>query len=65
MTDYGVQQFILHEFARHAVETENHPIVATNADSGNPHYEPTATGAAPCSPAPSAGASSSATTLSR
>jgi Xaa-Pro aminopeptidase len=50
VTDYGVQQFILHEFARHTVETENRPIVATNADSGNPHYEPTAAGATPIQP---------------
>jgi Xaa-Pro dipeptidase len=50
VTDYDVQQFILHEFARHAVETENRPIVATNADSGNPHYEPTAAGATPIQP---------------
>jgi Xaa-Pro dipeptidase len=50
VTDYDVQQFILQEFARLALETENRPIVAANAHSGNPHYEPTSDGAAPIRP---------------
>jgi Xaa-Pro dipeptidase len=50
VTEHDVQRFILDEFARHALETENRPIVATNAHSGNPHYEPTTDSAAPIRP---------------
>jgi Xaa-Pro aminopeptidase len=40
VSEYYVQQFILEEFARRNLETEHSPIVATNAHSGDPHYEP-------------------------
>jgi len=42
LTEYDVQKFIMWEFERRHLETEDHPIVAVNANSGNPHYEPTA-----------------------
>jgi len=41
LTEYDVQQFIIQEFQRRNLETEDHPIVAVNENSGNPHYEPT------------------------
>jgi Xaa-Pro dipeptidase len=41
VSDYDVQRFILDEFARRNLETEHSPVVATNAHSSDPHYEPT------------------------
>src|SRR5215510_2642216 len=40
LTEYGVQQFPLADFARRGIETEDLPIVAVNAHAGDPHYEP-------------------------
>lgn len=42
LTEYDAQEFIMREFERRHLETEDRPIVAVNANSGNPHYEPTA-----------------------
>jgi Xaa-Pro dipeptidase len=41
LTEYDVQEFIMREFREQGLETEHRPIVAVNANSGNPHYEPT------------------------
>lgn len=40
LTEYDVQKFILQEFQKRNLETEDRPIVAVNENSGNPHYEP-------------------------
>ena len=45
--EYDVQQFIMSEFARNSLETDEPPIVGVNANSGNPHYTPTASKSAP------------------
>lgn len=41
LTEYDVQEFIVGQFREQGLETEHRPIVAVNANSGNPHYEPT------------------------
>jgi Xaa-Pro aminopeptidase len=43
-TEYDLQQFMLADFARRGLETDHGPIVAFDAHSGNPHYEPQAAG---------------------
>jgi Xaa-Pro aminopeptidase len=41
--EFEIQQWILEAFARENLTTDNDPpIVAVNANSGNPHYEPRA-----------------------
>ena len=40
--EYEMQQWILEAFRREDIVTEDPPIVAVNAHSGNPHFEPTA-----------------------
>jgi Xaa-Pro aminopeptidase len=42
--EYDLQQFVLAEFARRGLETDHGPIVAFDAHSGDPHYEPQAAG---------------------
>lgn len=44
--EYGVQQFMADQFRRRKLVFEP-PIVAVNANSGNPHYEPLPSGSAP------------------
>ena len=39
-TEYDIQQWIADAFRRNDLITEDLPIVAVNANSGNPHYEP-------------------------
>ena len=39
-TEYEIQQWFLEAFQRENLITEDPPIVAVNANSGNPHYEP-------------------------
>ena len=39
-TEHGIQQWILEAFARENLITDEPPIVAVNANAGNPHYEP-------------------------
>ncbi|HEY6249503.1 MAG TPA: M24 family metallopeptidase [Candidatus Angelobacter sp.] len=39
-TEYAIQQWIAEAFRRDGLTTEDLPIVAANANSGNPHYEP-------------------------
>ncbi|MEM6337483.1 MAG: M24 family metallopeptidase [Bacteroidota bacterium] len=40
VTEYSAQQFILGRFAEEGLETDHGPIVGVNANSGDPHYEP-------------------------
>ena len=42
ITEYDVQQVILHHFAAHNLETDHPPIVAVNGHASNPHYAPSA-----------------------
>lgn len=42
VTEFEIQQYILHAFERSGLETDHGPIVAVNANASNPHYEPTA-----------------------
>ncbi|MGE5807427.1 MAG: M24 family metallopeptidase [Ignavibacteria bacterium] len=39
-TEYEVQQFIMHEFAKKDFITDSPPIVGVNENSANPHYAP-------------------------
>lgn len=41
ITEYDVQQFMLQRFAENNMGTEFPPNCSVNANSGNPHYEPT------------------------
>lgn len=41
-SEYEIQQWIAEAFRRADLVTEDLPIVAVNANSGNPHYEPRA-----------------------
>lgn len=40
-TEYDVQQFMLSEFQKRGIKTESDPNCSVNANSANPHYEPT------------------------
>lgn len=42
VAEHEIQQFIMRRFAEEGLETDNPPIVAANAHSGDPHYEPSA-----------------------
>ena len=46
VTEYEIQQWLAEAFRRENIVTEDLPIVAVNANSGNPHYEPKAQGSA-------------------
>ena len=46
-TEFEIQQWILEAFKRENLVTEEFPIVAVNANSGDPHYEPRAERSAP------------------
>ena len=41
ITEYLVQQFMLSEFKKRGLKTESDPNCSVNANSANPHYEPT------------------------
>ena len=41
-TEHEIQNFFKEAFARDNLITDDFPIVAVNANSGNPHYEPSA-----------------------
>lgn len=43
ITEYDVQQQILHQFDEMELVADHPPIVAVNANSGDPHYAPTET----------------------
>jgi Xaa-Pro dipeptidase len=45
--EYQIQQWFMEAFQRENLVTDDPPIVAVNANSGNPHYEPHAQGSAP------------------
>jgi Xaa-Pro aminopeptidase len=45
-TEHQVQQWFMEAFRRENLVTDDPPIVAVNANSGNPHYEPHAEGSA-------------------
>lgn len=49
-SEYDLQQFMLADFARRGLEADHGPIVAFNAHSGNPHYEPQAAGSSLIAP---------------
>ena len=40
--EHEIQQFFMEAFQRENMVTDDPPIVAVNANSGNPHYEPSA-----------------------
>ncbi len=44
--EYTIQQWFMEAFRRENLITDDPPIVAVNANSGNPHYEPHAEGSA-------------------
>lgn len=46
VTEHEIQQWFARAFERENIITEDLPIVAVNANSGNPHYEPKAEGSA-------------------
>jgi len=41
-TEHAIQQWFMEAFSRENLVTDDPPIVAVNANSGNPHYEPRA-----------------------
>jgi Xaa-Pro aminopeptidase len=41
LTEYELQQFILRRYEDYGLTANHAPIVAANANSGNPHYQPT------------------------
>ncbi len=45
--EHAIQQWFQEAFRRENLTTDDGPIVAVNANSGNPHYEPSATQSAP------------------
>ena len=45
--EHAIQQWFREAFRRENLTTDDGPIVAVNANSGNPHYEPSATHSAP------------------
>jgi len=46
-TEHKIQQWFMEAFQRENLITDDPPIVAVNANSGNPHYEPRAESSAP------------------
>jgi Xaa-Pro dipeptidase len=46
-TEGDIQKWFMEAFDRENLITDDPPIVAVNANSGNPHYEPSATSSAP------------------
>ncbi len=46
-TEHKVQQWFMEAFARENLVTDDPPVVAVNANSGNPHYEPSAESSSP------------------
>jgi Xaa-Pro aminopeptidase len=50
VNEYEIQQWFARAFERENIITEDLPIVAVNANSGNPHYEPKAEGSAQIKP---------------
>jgi Xaa-Pro dipeptidase len=46
-SEHSIQQWFMEAFRRENLVTDDPPIVAANANSGNPHYEPRAEKSAP------------------
>ena len=46
-TEYEIQQWFMEAFRREDLVTDDPPIVAVNANAGNPHYEPHAENPSP------------------
>jgi Xaa-Pro aminopeptidase len=46
-SEHDIQQWFMEAFRRENLVTDDPPIVAVNANSGNPHYEPHAENSAP------------------
>jgi Xaa-Pro dipeptidase len=46
-TEHDIQNWFMEAFRRENLVTDDPPIVAVNANSGNPHYEPSAMHSAP------------------
>jgi Xaa-Pro dipeptidase len=46
-SEHAMQQWFMEAFRRENLVTDDPPVVAVNANSGNPHYEPHAEGSAP------------------
>ena len=47
LTEYDLQQWIVSEFRAHSIINDDAPIVGVGPNSGNPHYEPGASGSSP------------------
>lgn len=47
LTEYDLQQWILEQFRRNSIVTDEAPIVAVGPHSGDPHYEPKPGASAP------------------
>ncbi|PWT76939.1 MAG: hypothetical protein C5B46_00520 [Proteobacteria bacterium] len=45
--EFEIQKWFLEQFEREGLKTDDPPIVAVNANSGNPHYEPNSAHSAP------------------
>jgi len=50
VNEYEVQQFIVERFKAVGLEASEQPIVAVNAHSGDPHFEPSANASSPIKP---------------
>jgi Xaa-Pro dipeptidase len=46
-SEYEIMQWFMEAFRRESLVTDDPPIIAVNANSGNPHYEPRAEKSAP------------------
>ncbi|MBV9183926.1 MAG: aminopeptidase P family protein [Acidobacteria bacterium] len=49
-TEFEMQQWILEAFSREDLTSDDPPVVASNANSGNPHYAPEGSSCAPIRP---------------
>jgi len=47
LSEYELQQWVLEQFQRNNLATDEPPIVAVGAHAGDPHYEPKASGSSP------------------
>jgi len=47
LSEYDLQQWVLEQFQRNGIVTDEPPIVAVGPHAGDPHYEPNADGSSP------------------
>ncbi|HLE36247.1 MAG TPA: M24 family metallopeptidase [Candidatus Acidoferrales bacterium] len=47
LSEYDLQQWVLEQFQRNGIVTDEPPIVAVGPHAGDPHYEPKADGSSP------------------